>query len=195
VQGLARIGRKRSSPFDPFSQKISIVLRSFITNRSERIRMTENSRPPVPPFTEETAVQKVRMAEDGWNSRDPEKVSLVYTIDSTWRNRAEFISGRKEIVEFLKRKWAKELDYRLIKEMFTFRENRIAVRFAYEWHDDAGNWFRSFGNENWEFDQNGQMKRRIASINDLPIKEGDRKYRWPLGRRPDDHPGLSDLGL
>ena len=195
MQGLARIGRKRSSPFDPFSQKISIVLRSFITNRSERIRMTENSRPPVPPFTEETAVQKVRMAEDGWNSRDPEKVSLVYTIDSTWRNRAEFISGRKEITEFLKRKWAKELDYRLIKEMWAFRENRIAVRFAYEWHDDAGNWFRSFGNENWEFDQNGQMKRRIASINDLPIKEGDRKYRWPLGRRPDDHPGLSDLGL
>jgi len=195
VQGLARIGRKRSSPFDPFSQKISIVLRSFITNRSERIRMTENSRPPVPPFTEETAVQKVRMAEDGWNSRDPEKVSLAYTVDSTWRNRAEFISGRKEIIEFLKRKWAKELDYRLIKEMWAFRENRIAVRFAYEWHDDAGNWFRSFGNENWEFDQNGQMKRRIASINDLPIKEGDRKYRWPLGRRPDDHPGLSDLGL
>ena len=195
MQGLARIGRKRSSPFDPFSQKISIVLRSFITNRSERIRMTENSRPPVPPFTEETAVQKVRMAEDGWNSRDPEKVSLAYTVDSTWRNRAEFISGRKEIIEFLKRKWAKELDYRLIKEMWAFRENRIAVRFAYEWHDDAGNWFRSFGNENWEFDQNGQMKRRIASINDLPIKEGDRKYRWPLGRRPDDHPGLSDLGL
>ena len=195
MQGLARIGRKRSSPFDPFSQKISIVLRSFITNRSERIRMTENSRPPVPPFTEETAVQKVRMAEDGWNSRDPEKVSLAYTVDSTWRNRAEFISGRKEITEFLKRKWAKELDYRLIKEMWAFRENRIAVRFAYEWHDDAGNWFRSFGNENWEFDQNGQMKRRIASINDLPIKEGDRKYRWPLGRRPDDHPGLSDLGL
>jgi uncharacterized protein len=169
--------------------------RSFITNRSERTRMTENSRPPVPPFTEETAVQKVRMAEDGWNSRDPEKVSLAYTIDSTWRNRAEFISGRKEIIEFLKRKWAKELDYRLIKEMWAFRENRIAVRFAYEWHDDAGNWFRSYGNENWEFDQNGQMKRRIASINDLPIKEGDRKYRWPLGRRPDDHPGLSDLGL
>jgi nuclear transport factor 2 (NTF2) superfamily protein len=119
----------------------------------------------------------------------------VYTIDSTWRNRAEFINGRKEIVEFLKRKWAKELDYRLIKEMFAFRENRIAVRFAYEWHDDAGNWFRSYGNENWEFAENGQMKRRIASINDLPIKEEDRKYHWPLGRRPDDHPGLSDLGL
>ncbi len=157
--------------------------------------MTENTRPPVPPFTEETAVQKVRMAEDGWNSRDPEKVSLAYTIDSTWRNRAEFISGRKEIFEFLKRKWAKELDYRLIKEIWAFRENRIAVRFAYEWHDDAGNWFRSYGNENWEFDENGLMKRRIASINDLPIKEGDRKYHWPLGRRPDDHPGLSDMGL
>ena len=157
--------------------------------------MTEKSRPPLPPFTKDTAVQKVRMAEDGWNSRDPEKVSLAYSIDSTWRNRAEFISGRNEIAEFLKRKWAKELDYRLIKEMWAFHENRIAVRFAYEWHDDAGNWFRSYGNENWEFDQNGLMKRRIASINDLPIKEGDRKYHWPLGRRPDDHPGLSDLGL
>src|SRR5664280_2145531 len=141
------------------------------------------------------STQTGRMAEDGWNSRDPEKVSLVYTIDSTWRNRAEFINGRKEIVEFLKRKWAKELDYRLIKEMFAFRENRIAVRFAYEWHDDAGNWFRSYGNENWEFAENGQMKRRIASINDLPIKDEDRNYHWPLGRRPDDHPGLSDLGL
>jgi hypothetical protein len=157
--------------------------------------MTEKSRPPLPPFTKDTAVQKVRIAEDGWNSRDPEKVSLAYTIDSTWRNRAEFISGRNEIVDFLKRKWAKELDYRLIKEMWAFHANRIAVRFAYEWHDDAGNWFRSYGNENWEFDQDGLMKRRIASINDLPIKEEDRKYRWPLGRRPDDHPGLSDLGL
>jgi nuclear transport factor 2 (NTF2) superfamily protein len=157
--------------------------------------MTEKSRPPLPPFSKDTAVQKVRIAEDGWNSRDPEKVSLAYTIDSTWRNRAEFISGRNEIVDFLKRKWAKELDYRLIKEMWAFHANRIAVRFAYEWHDDAGNWFRSYGNENWEFDQDGLMQRRIASINDLPIKEGDRKYRWPLGRRPDDHPGLSDLGL
>ncbi len=157
--------------------------------------MTENTRPPVPPFTKETAVQKVRMAEDGWNSRDPEKVSLVYTVDSTWRNRAEFINGRGEIVEFLKRKWARELDYRLIKEMWAFTDNRIAVRFAYEWHDDSGNWFRSYGNENWEFDQSGLMKRRLASINDLPMKEQDRKYRWPLGRRPDDHPGLSDLGL
>ncbi len=157
--------------------------------------MTENSRPPLPPFTGETAVQKVRMAEDGWNSRDPDKVSLAYTIDSTWRNRAEFVTGRKEIVEFLKRKWARELDYRLIKEMWAFTGNRIAVRFAYEWHDDADNWFRSYGNENWEFDTNGLMKRRIASINDLPIKEAERKYHWPLGRRPDNHPGLSDLGL
>jgi nuclear transport factor 2 (NTF2) superfamily protein len=157
--------------------------------------MTENARPPVPPFTPETAAQKVRMAEDGWNSRDPEKVSLAYTIDSTWRNRAEFVNGREAIVAFLKRKWTKELDYRLIKEVWAFHENRIAVRFAYEWHDDSGNWFRSYGNENWEFDKNGLMKRRIASINDLPIKEVERKYLWPLGRRPDNHPGLSDLSL
>lgn len=157
--------------------------------------MAENARPPLPPFTKETAVQKVRGAEDGWNSRDPDKVSLAYTIDSTWRNRSEFINGRKEIVEFLKRKWARELDYRLIKEMWAFTDNHIAVRFAYEWHDDSDDWFRSYGNENWEFDTNGLMKRRIASINDLPIKEADRKYRWPLGRRPDNHPGLSDLGL
>jgi uncharacterized protein len=157
--------------------------------------MAENSRPPVPPFTKETAVQKVRMAEDGWNSRDPEKVSLAYTPDSIWRNRAEFINGRKEIVAFLKRKWAKELDYRLIKEMWAFTDNRIAVRFAYEWHDDSGEWFRACGNENWEFDTNGLMKRRIASINDLPIREAERKYHWPLGRRPDNHPGLSELGL
>jgi nuclear transport factor 2 (NTF2) superfamily protein len=157
--------------------------------------MTENARPPLPPFTMETAAKKVRAAEDGWNTRDPEKVSLAYTVDSTWRNRSEFMNGRKEIVEFLKRKWAKELDYRLIKEVWACHENRIAVRFAYEWHDDSGNWFRSYGNENWEFDQDGFMKRRIASINDLPIKESERKYRWPLGRRPDGHPGLSDLGL
>jgi len=157
--------------------------------------MTEANRPPLPPFTKEMAVQKVRMAENGWNSRDPDKVSLAYTIDSTWRNRAEFINGRKEIVEFLRRKWARELDYHLIKEMWAFTDNRIAVRFAYEWHDDSGDWFRSYGNENWEFDPSGLMKRRIASINDLPIKETERKYRWPLGRRPDNHPGLSDLGL
>jgi len=157
--------------------------------------MSENSRPPLPPFTRETAAQKVRMAEDGWNTRDPHKVSLAYTIDSTWRNRAEFFAGREAIVQFLQRKWAKELDYRLIKELWAFHENRIAVRFAYEWHDDAGNWFRSYGNENWEFNEQGLMKRRIASINDLPINEANRKYRWPLGRRPDDHAGLSDLGL
>jgi len=152
-------------------------------------------RPPLPPFTHETAVQKVRLAEDAWNSRDPEKVSLAYTPDSSWRNRAEFIHGRQEIVSFLMRKWAKELDYRLIKELWAFEQNRIAVRFAYEWHDDAGNWFRSYGNENWEFDHEGLMQKRIASINDLPIKESDRKYHWPLGRRPDNHPGLSDHGF
>jgi uncharacterized protein len=152
-------------------------------------------RPPQPPFTREAAIQKIRLAEDAWNSRNPEKVSLAYTIESRWRNRSEFLNGRQEIVAFLRRKWAKELDYRLIKELWTFAENRIAVRFAYEWHDDSGNWFRSYGNENWEFDENGLMRVRLASINDLPISEADRKYRWPLGRRPDDHPGLSDLGL
>jgi len=157
--------------------------------------MSENSRPPLPPFTRDTAAQKVRMAEDGWNTRDPHKVSLAYTVDSTWRNRDEFLAGREAIVQFLQRKWAKELDYRLIKELWAFHDNRIAVRFAYEWHDTAGNWFRSYGNENWEFNEQGLMQRRIASINDLPIKESDRKYRWPLGRRPDDHAGLSDLGL
>ena len=150
---------------------------------------------PVPPFSRGTSIMKVRMAEDAWNSRDPHRVSLAYTEDSRWRNRAEFINGRAEIVAFLSRKWNKELDYRLIKEMWTFGDNRIAVRFAYEWHDDSGNWFRSYGNENWEFDATGVMQRRFASINDLPIKEADRKYRWPLGRRPDDHPSLSDLGL
>lgn len=148
-----------------------------------------------PPFTYESAVQKVRLAEDGWNSRNPEKVSLAYTQDSKWRNRAEFVSGRGEIVAFLSRKWAKELDYRLIKELWAFSENRIAVRYAYEWHDDSNNWFRSYGNENWEFDAAGLMQRRFACINDLPISAADRKFHWPLGRRPDDHPGLSDLGL
>jgi uncharacterized protein len=153
------------------------------------------SRPPLPPFTQETAIQKVRLAEDAWNTREPEKVALAYTPDSRWRNRSEFLNGRQEIVAFLKRKWAKELDYRLIKELWTFGGNRIAVRFAYEWHDDSGNWFRSYGNENWEFHDNGLMRRRLASINDLPIKEADRKYHWRLGRRPDEHAGLSDLGL
>ena len=150
---------------------------------------------PIPPFTRETAIDKVRMAEDSWNSRDPHRVSLAYTEDSRWRNRAEFINGRANIVAFLTRKWHKELDYRLIKEMWAFGDNRIAVRFAYEWHDDSGNWFRSYGNENWEFDADGVMQQRLASINDQPIREADRKYYWPLGRRPDDHPGLSDLGL
>lgn len=150
---------------------------------------------PLPPFTAETAAQKVRFAEDGWNGRDPKKVSLAYTENSRWRNRAEFVTGRPEIVAFLTRKWAKELDYRLIKELWAFEGNRIAVRYAYEWHDDSGNWFRSYGNENWEFDENGLMDRRFACINDLPIEESDRKFRWPLGRRPDNHPGLSELGL
>lgn len=157
--------------------------------------MSAEARPPFPPFTAETAAQKVRMAEDAWNSRDPERVSLAYTPDSVWRNRAEFLQGRDEIVAFLRRKWARELDYRLIKELWAFTGNRIAVRFAYEWHDDSGQWYRSYGNENWEFAENGLMRRRIASINDLPIREEDRKYHWPHGPRPDDHPGLSELGL
>lgn len=152
-------------------------------------------RPPLPPFTPETAVEKVRLAEDGWNSRDPEKVALAYTVDSYWRNRAEFIQGREAIIAFLARKWQRELDYRLIKEPWGFRENRIAVRFAYEWHDDSDNWFRSYGNENWEFGEDGLMRRRFACINDAPIREADRRFHWPLGRRPVDHPGLSDLGF
>ncbi len=153
------------------------------------------ARPPLPPFTAETAMQKVRMAEDAWNTRDPARVAGAYTPDSQWRNRAEFPRGRDEIVSFLTRKWARELDYRLIKELWTFAGNRIAVRFAYEWHDDSGNWFRSYGNENWEFDEAGLMRRRFASINDKPIAESERKYHWPLGPRPIDHPGLSELGL
>ena len=152
-------------------------------------------RPPLPPFTAETAAQKARRAEDAWNSRDPAKVALAYTEDSVWRNRSEFLTGRKAIEEFLTRKWANELDYRLVKEVWGFHENRIAVRFAYEWHDASGQWFRAYGNENWEFDAHGLMRRRIASINDLQITESDRKFHWPLGRRPDDHSGLSALGL
>ncbi|MEX3856448.1 DUF1348 family protein [Paraburkholderia sp. BR10923] len=158
--------------------------------------MTLNeSRPPFPPFTLESATHKVRAAEDGWNSRDPEKVALAYTLDSQWRNRAEFITGREEIVQFLARKWSRELEYRLIKEVWAFDGNRIAVRFAYEWRDDANNWFRSYGNENWAFNDQGLMQRRLACINDMPIKETDRKFHWPLGRRPDDHPELSDFGF
>ena len=151
------------------------------------------SRPPLPPFTEATAIEKIRLAEDGWNSRDPAKVALAYTVDSAWRNRAEFITGRDEIVGFLTRKWKRELDYRLIKELWTFAGNRIAVRFAYEFRDDSGSWFRAYGNENWEFDADGLMRRRIASINEHPIAEADRKFHWPLGRRPGDHSGLSEL--
>jgi nuclear transport factor 2 (NTF2) superfamily protein len=154
-----------------------------------------SSRPPLPPFTEETAIQKIRLAEDGWNTRDPAKVSLAYTIDSRWRNRAEFATGRDQIVALLTRKWARELDYRLIKELWAFRGNRIAVRFAYEYHDDSGNWFRAYGNENWEFDEEGLMYARHASINELSIPDSDRTFHWPLGRRPNEHPGLSALGL
>ena len=153
------------------------------------------TRPPLPPFTTETATQKVRLAEDAWNTRDPDRVVLVYTEDTRWRNRSEFPIGRDQVRQFLSRKWAKELDYRLIKELWACSGNRIAVRFAYEWHDDSGHWFRSYGNENWEFNDQGFMMRRFASINDLPIKEEERKFFWPLGRRPDEHPGLSDLNL
>jgi hypothetical protein len=153
------------------------------------------TKPPLPPYTLESAAQKVRMAEDAWNSRDPDRVVQVYTENTLWRNRAEFPVGREQVHAFLQRKWAKELDYRLIKELWATTDNRIAVRFAYEWHDDAGNWFRSYGNENWEFNECGLMQRRFASINDLPIKESERLFDWPLGRRPDEHPGLSDLGL
>ena len=152
-------------------------------------------RPPLPPFTRDTAIEKIRKAEDAWNTRNPEKVSLAYTPDSRWRNRSEFARGREQIVALLSRKWSRELEYRLIKELWAFADNRIAVRFAYEYRDDAGNWFRAYGNENWEFDENGLMAVRHASINDLPITESERKFHWPQGRRPDDHPGLTELGL
>lgn len=153
------------------------------------------TKPPLPPFDPANATRKVRLAEDAWNSRDPDRVALVYTEDTRWRNRAEFPVGREQVREFLRRKWARELDYRLIKELWACVGNRIAVRFAYEWHDDSGHWFRSYGNENWEFDEHGYMRLRYASINDLPIREEERKFHWPLGRRPDDHPGLSELGM
>jgi nuclear transport factor 2 (NTF2) superfamily protein len=159
------------------------------------LEIAMDMKPPLPPFTAETAAQKVRMAEDAWNSRDPDRVVLVYTEDTRWRNRAELPVGREAVRQFLVRKWAKELDYRLIKELWACAENRIAVRFAYEWHDDSGQWFRSYGNENWAFNGQGFMMERHASINDLPIRESDRRFFWPLGRRPDEHPGLSDLGL
>jgi len=157
--------------------------------------MMSEQRPPLPPFTLESAIHKVRSAEDGWNSRNPDKVALAYTPDSSWRNRSEFIDGRDAIVTFLDNKWRKEQEYRLIKELWAYTDNRIAVRFAYEWHDENGTWFRSYGNENWEFDDNGLMSKRFACINDLPINEEDRLFHWPQGRRPDDHPGLSALGL
>jgi uncharacterized protein len=153
------------------------------------------TKPPLPPFDKESAALKVRLAEDGWNSRDPERVSLAYSVDTRWRNRAEFVDGRADVQAFLQRKWARELDYRLIKELWAYTDARIAVRFAYEWHDDSGNWYRSYGNENWQFNEAGLMTHRHACINDLPIKESERKYHWPLGRRPDDHPSLSDLGF
>ncbi|WP_445144078.1 nuclear transport factor 2 family protein [Dyella sp. Tek66A03] len=153
------------------------------------------TRPPVPPFTVETAIQKIRMGEDAWNSRDPARIALVYAPDTHWRNRAEFVDGRDSVQVFLQRKWDHELDYRLIKELWAYAGNRIAVRFVYEWHNDSGQWFRSHGNENWEFNEQGLMTYRHASINDQPIAESERKFHWPLGRRPDDHPGLSDLGL
>jgi len=157
--------------------------------------MMSEQRPPLPPFTLESAIHKVRSAEDGWNSRNPDKVALAYTPDSSWRNRSEFIDGRDAIVTFLDNKWRKEQEYRLIKELWAYTDNRIAVRFAYEWHDENGKWFRSYGNENWEFDDNGLMSKRFACINDLPIDEEDRLFHWPQGRRPDNHPGLSALGL
>ena len=155
----------------------------------------EAERPPLPPFTVESARMKVRGAEDAWNSRDPDRVAGVYTVDTRWRNRVEFPVGREAVRAFLQRKWARELDYRLIKELWAFDGARIAVRFAYEWHDDSGHWFRSYGNENWEFDAHGYMQRRYASINDLPIPAGERLFHWPMGRRPDEHPGLTELGL
>lgn len=157
--------------------------------------MNTITKPPLPPFTQQTAIQKIRMAEDAWNSRDPERVSLVYTQDTYWRNRAEFVHGRQQVQDFLTRKWAKELDYRLIKELWAYSDNHIAVRFAYEWHDDSSQWYRSYGNENWEFNEAGLMQRRFACINDLPISETDRLFHWPLGTRPEDHPSLTDLGL
>ena len=170
--------------------KINLLLKA-----SNLMDMLNTPRPPFPPFTRETAMQKVRMAEDGWNGSNPEKVAMAYTLDSQWRNRHEFLKGRAEIVEFLSRKWAKEHEYRLIKELWAFEANRIAVRFAYEWHDDAGQWWRSYGNENWEFDENGLMQKRYASINDLAINESDRLFHWQQGRRPDDHEGLSEMVL
>jgi nuclear transport factor 2 (NTF2) superfamily protein len=167
----------------------------FMSLKGETMSSNTEIRPPLPPFTRETAIEKVRLAEDGWNSRDAAKVALAYSLDTRWRNRTEFAEGRDQARAFLERKWTRELEYRLIKELWAFTENRIAVRYAYEWRDDSGNWFRSYGNENWEFRPDGLMVNRYACINDMPIREEDRKFHWPLGRRPDAHPGLSELGL
>src|SRR6185437_86231 len=193
--GCAASSRKRKRRAWSRASSPSTRCRACPSRPKPEENIVDQPRPPLPPFTAETAAQKARGAEDAWNSRDPARVALAYTIDSRWRNRAEIFSGRDAIVAFLTRKWAKELDYRLIKEVWAFGLNRIAVRFAYEWYDDGGHWFRSYGNENWEFDEHGLMRVRHASINDLPIAESERKFRWPLGRRPDDHPGLTALGL
>jgi nuclear transport factor 2 (NTF2) superfamily protein len=195
TQADRRVHHVAGSPHAHLHHGTSIEKGTLKRRNAMSVAKATTQRPPLPPFTRETAIEKVRRAEDAWNSRDPEKVALAYTVDSSWRNRSEFVNGTKEIVAFLGRKWAKELEYRLIKELWAFEGNRIAVRFAYEWHDDSGNWFRSYGNENWEFDENGLMRLRLASINDLPIKETERKYHWAVGRRPDDHPGLSDFGF
>ncbi|MHB8544410.1 MAG: DUF1348 family protein [Leptospirales bacterium] len=192
ILGLPLLGSVNPCDLIDFDEG-RISREDLLKNHEDRIR--KESRPPLPPFTRETALQKTRMAEDAWNSKNPERVALAYTVDSQWRNRSEFLTGRSEIVQFLTRKWIRELDYRLIKELWAFDGSRISVRFAYEWHDDSGNWFRSYGNENWEFAPNGLMSRRLASINDLPIREEERKFRWMKGPRPDDHPGLGDLGL
>ncbi|CAF3936968.1 unnamed protein product [Rotaria magnacalcarata] len=178
-----------------FSMQSKTNFLRYVTCNLIAMNQSMEGRPPYPPFTNESAIEKVRAAEDAWNSRDPHRVSLAYSENSRWRNRSEFVNGREAIVGFLQRKWTKELDYRLIKELWSYDENRISVRFAYEWHDDSGNWFRSYGNENWEFNGQGLMTRRYASINDLPIKEEERKFRWILGRRPDEHVGLTELDL
>jgi nuclear transport factor 2 (NTF2) superfamily protein len=199
VHGLLSLGESirtnMEDCYDRSEQANARIESQAFIHTPHGLAATWPARPPLPPFTRATATQKIRLAEDGWNSRDPDKVALAYTPDSHWRNRSEFVTGRAAIVAFLTRKWIRELEYRLIKELWAFDGNRIAVRFAYECRDDAGNWFRSYGNENWEFDENGLMRFRFACINDLPIRESERKYHWPLGRRPDDHPGLTELGL
>lgn len=198
-KGQSHLSKKKSVAFhkDVMYQSVHTIPLGTLLVHDASIWKERNvsQRPPLPPFTTATAIEKVRLAEDAWNARDPQRVALAYTQDSRWRNRSEFINGREEIIAFLTRKWASELDYRLTKELWIHAANRLAVRYAYEFHDDAGTWFRAYGNENWEFDENGLMQKRYSSINNLPIKESERKFHWPLGRRPDDHPGLSELGL